>query len=561
MKRSMRRAWWIIPVILWLVSACGSPPKYDVVLLNGTIVDGTGNPGYQADVGIRGETIAVIGDLEESDGVRAIDATGLVVAPGFIDMMGQSEFRLLRDGRAQSKVHQGITTEVTGEGSSVAPIEGPAYEMVRAEIAESGDSLTWTSLNGYFERLVEQGISINVATFVGAASVRTSVIGSENRPPSAQELEWMMVLVQNAMNDGALGLSSALIYPPGFFASTEELVALARTVSESGGIYATHMRSEGNAIFASLDETIRIAREADIPVEIFHLKVAGKDNWDRLESVLELIENARLSGLDIQADVYPYTAASTGLAASLPPWAQEGGREAFLARLRSPSERRRIRREMLTPSDSWENFFLGSEKIMVSSMPEPGDIRLEGLYIRDIAAERNQDPVDTVLDLLVSTEARRIDCVFFMMSEENVRTVISQPWVSFCCDAGARALEGPLHTGKPHPRAYGTFPRVLGKYVREEGLISLEEAVRKMTSLPAGRVGLADRGRLETGLAADIVCFDPNTVIDTATYEDPHQYPVGIDYVVVNGTVVVDGGRHTGQTPGRPLYGPGRVGR
>ncbi len=531
---------------------------YDIVILNGTVVDGSGSVGYRADIGVKADLISFIGELEEKDGKDVIDATDLVVSPGFIDMMGQSEYRLLIDGRAQSKVHQGITTEVTGEGGSIAPLAGPALRSFRERTREDSLEVDWTTLNGYFERLKRQGISINLATFVGAEQVRVCVIGFEDRPPTDEELKRMQALVATAMEEGALGLSSALVYPPGFFASTDELIVLAKTASEHGGIYATHMRSESNGIFDSLNETIRIGREANIPVEIFHLKAAGKNNWSRLDDVFKLIEDARATGLDLTADVYPYTAASTGLEATTPPWVQEGGRQAFYQRLQDPAIRHRLRREMTTPSDEWENFYLGSAKIMISDMPGGVHTEYEGMYLMDIARQRGEDPIETIFNLLVATEGRRIDGVFFMMAEENKQKIIKKPWVSFCCDSGTRALAGPLHTGKPHPRAYGTFPRILGKYVREEKVLSLKDAIHKMTSMPAKRVGLKDRGLIAEGMSADIVCFNPETVIDKATYENPHQYPMGIEYVLVNGSIVINLGKHTGALPGRPLYGPGR---
>lgn len=549
----MRRKTVLVLLIGLFTMACSSTPEYDIVIINGTVVDGTGGAGYAADVGIKGEQIAFIGDLEAGDGVRAIDATGLVVSPGFIDMMGQSEYRLLLDGRAQSKAHQGITTEVTGEGGSIAPLAGPALASFRERTASDSLGVEWTTLTGYFEALRKKGISINIATFVGATQVRASVIGYDDRPPTEDELKQMQALVDEAMKDGAWGLSSSLVYPPAFYASTEELIALAQTAVSHGGIYATHMRSESNGLFEAIDETIRISRETGIPVEIFHLKAAGKTNWDKVDGALERIEAARAEGLDIMADVYPYTAGSTGLASTMPPWVQDGGREAFYERLQDPAIRRRLKREMTTPDGDWENFYLGSDRIMITDMPLKDYGSYEGMYLKDIAAERNEDPLETIFNLHVLTEGYRIDAVYFMMAEENKRKIMQKPWVSFCCDSGARATEGRLNDGNPHPRAYGTFPRILGRYVREENLLTLEEAVRKMTSLPASRMGFTDRGRIETGLAADIVCFNPETVIDRATYENPHQYPEGIDYVLVNGGVVIDQGKHTGARTGKPL--------
>jgi N-acyl-D-amino-acid deacylase len=539
--------------------SCAPTPEYDIVILNGTVIDGSGQPGYPADIGIKGEQIAFIGDLEVGDGVRAMDATGLVVSPGFIDMMGQSEYRLLLDGRSQSKAHQGITTEVTGEGGSIAPLAGPALASFRERTAPDSLDVVWTTLEGYFEALNQKGISINIATFVGATQVRACVIGYDDRPPTEDELARMRQLVTEAMEDGAWGLSSSLVYPPAFYASTEELIALAQIASSHGGIYATHMRSESNNLFEALEEAIRIGREAEIPVEIFHLKAAGKTNWDKVDEVLKRIEDVRSEGLDIMADVYPYTAGSTGLASTMPPWVQDGGREDFYKRLQDPAIRRRLQREMTTLDGDWENFYIGSDRIMITDMPLKDYGHYEGKYLRDLARERNEDPMETIFNLHVLTEGFRIDAVYFMMAEENKRKIMQKPWVSFCCDSGARATEGRLNDGSPHPRAYGTFPRILGKYVREEKLLTVEEAIRKMTALPASRMGFKDRGRIETGLAADIVCFNPDTVIDKATYEDPHQYPEGIDYVLVNGTVVIDQGQHTGARSGKPLLGPARI--
>jgi N-acyl-D-amino-acid deacylase len=534
-------------------------PQYDLLIRNGRVVDGTGRPGYVADVAVKNDRIVRIGKLAKASARRVIDARGLVVAPGFIDMLGQSETNLLIDPRAMSKVMQGVTTEITGEGGSVAPIN-------ERLIAEEGEyyrryhlTVDWRTLGEYFARLERQGIGLNLGTFVGATQVRSFVIGFDNRPPTTDELIQMRRLVADAMEDGALGLSTSLQYVPARFAKTNEIVELAMVAKRYGGIYMTHQRSEANALDSSLAEVFEIGRRANIPVEIWHLKTAYKKNWGRMPEVIKRIEAARESGLDISADVYPYTAASTALTACLPPWALEGGTERMLERLRDAATRERLKREIMTDTSEWENIYLGSggaTGVLISSVVHPELEGLQGKRISELAVEQKKDELDALFDLILADHGAT-SAIYFMMSEDDLRAALRAPFVSICTDSGARATDGPLSTAKGHPRGWGSYPRILSRYVRDEHLLTLEEAVRKMTGLPAARVGLKDRGTLREGAYADLTIFDPQTVKDRSTFENPNQYPEGIPYVIINGQLSVDNGQRTKALAGHVLRGPG----
>ena len=533
--------------------------RYDVLIKNGRIIDGSGRPGYMADLAINGDRIARIGKLSNATANRVIDARGLVVAPGFIDMLGQSETYLLIDPRAMSKVMMGVTTEVTGEGESIAPINERQIREQEDFLKRFNLTIDWQTLDEYFKRLERQGSGVNLGTFVGATQVREYVIGFDDRPPTASELEQMKKLVAQAMNDGALGLSTSLQYVPARFAKTDEIVELAKVARQFGGIYATHQRSEANALDQSLAEVFEIARRARIPVEIWHLKTAYKKNWGRMPEVLNKIRRARSQGLDITADIYPYIAGSTSLSACLPPWALEGGVEKVLARLRDPQTRERLKQEISSDARDWENIYLGSGGpggVLVSAVVNRELESVQGKRISEIAEEQKKDPLDAVFDLLLADHGQT-SAIYFMMSEADMNAAMRAPFVSFCTDSGARATDGPLAGSKSHPRGWGSYPRILGRYVRDQKLLSLEAAIHKMTGAPAARVGIRDRGLLRSGLFADITIFDPARVMDRATFEMPNQYPEGIQYVLVNGQIEVDAGQRTPVLSGRVVRGPG----
>ena len=540
------------------VAAAAAVETYDVLLRGGRIVDGSGNPWFAGDVAIRGDRIAAIGNLKNAGARRTIDASGLVIAPGFIDMLGQSELTVLVDPRVQSKITQGITTELTGEGGSVAPQTSFTIEDLLPGIAEYKLSVDWRDYDGYFRRLKARGSAINFAHLVGATQVRQAVLKSDNRLPEPAELEAMKRHVARAMEAGSFGLSSSLIYPPASFSDTHELLELAKVAAQYGGIYASHIRNEADDIITALKEAETIGEQAKIPVEVWHLKCAGRKNWGRMKEVVAEIDAARARGIDMTADIYPYPASSTGLAASLPPTASEGGVARLVARLKDPAERARIRAEVENPSGGWESLFHnvgGPEGVLVVGVRTQANKQYQGKRLSDIARLRGKDPIETMFDLLVE-ESGSVDCVYFAMSEDDVRTAMTTPWVAFNCDNAGVSPEGVLGASNCHPRAYGTFPRVLGRYVREEKLLRLEDAVRKMTSLPAQKLGLRDRGLLRPGSFADITVFDPGKVIDRATFDAPHQFSEGIVEVFVNGTLVVDQGKITGRLPGRILRGP-----
>ena len=540
------------------LAGAGAEEPYDLLIVGGRLVDGSGNPWTREDLAVRGDRIVARGRLAGAPARRVIDAGGHIVAPGFIDMLGQSEFNLLVDSSAESKIRQGITTEITGEGGSPAPQNPKTLADLDPFVARFKLEIDWKDFDGYFARLERQGTAINLGSYVGATQVRQMVLGSENRAPSATELAEMQRLVKEAMEQGALGLSSSLVYAPANYARTDELVALARVAAAHGGLYASHLRGEGRGIFAALDEAFTIAREARIPVEIFHLKLAGKEMWGRMGEVISRIEAARAAGLDVAADQYPYVAGATSLSASVPPWAHAGGREDLLNRLRDPGTRARLRREISQPGEGWENFYWmagGAESVLISSVNHPELKSYEGKRLSEVARERGEDPIEALFDVLLADQAQT-GAIYFLMSEEDVKLALQQPWVSIGTDYPAVCTEGPLSTWRPHPRAYGTFPRILGRYVRDQKLLRLEEAVRKMTSLAAQRVGLRDRGLLLPGFYADIVVFHPEAMRDLATFETPAQYSVGVQYVIVNGQPVLDGGQMTPARHGRVLRGP-----
>ena len=540
-----------------------APVEYDIIIRNGRVVDGSGRPGSNADVAIKGDRIARIGNLRGAKATREIDARGQVVAPGFIDMLGQSEQFLLIDGRAMSKVMQGVTTEITGEGESIAPINDRILKEQEDFNRKYNLTVDWRTFDEYFKRLERQGIGVNLGTFVGATQVREYVIGYDNRPPTAAEMEQMKAVVADAMKQGALGLSTSLQYVPARFAKTDEIVELAKVARQYGGIYITHQRSEANAIDESMREVFEIARRANIPTEIWHFKTAYKKNWGRMPEMLRRIAAARRRGLKITADVYPYIAGSTSLSACLPPWAQEGGTDKMIARLQDMQIRQQLKKEISTDSKDWENIYLGSggaSGILIASVTNRELDEWQGKRLSEVATAENKEPLDALLDFIVADHGQT-GAIFFMMNEDDMKAALRSPFVSICTDTGARATDGPLSGGRSHPRGWGTYPRILGRYVRDEKLMPLETAIHKMTGMSATKVGLKQRGLLREGYFADITIFDPKTVIDRATFEQPHQYPVGINFVIVNGQVEVDNGKRTPALAGKVLRGPGYSGR
>ena len=533
---------------------------YDVVIRRGTIYDGSGSAPFEGDLAIQGDTIAAVAPrLAEARGVTEIDAAGRAVAPGFINMLSWATESLIEDGRSLSDIRQGVTLEIFGEGRSMGPLNAAMKQEALERQADIHYPIVWTTLGEYLAHLVERGISCNVASFVGATTLRVHEVGYADRPPTADELARMCDLVRQAMREGALGVGSSLIYAPAFYAGTDELVALMRAAAEFGGMYISHLRSEANQLLEAIDELITIARESGAPAEIYHLKVSGAGNWPKLEPAIERIEAARAAGLRITADMYTYTAGSTGLSATMPPWVQEGGHRAWVERLKDPSTRARVKHEMQTPTDAWENMFLlaGSpENVLLVGFKNPELKPLTGRTVAEVATQRGTSPEDTIMDLVIQDDSR-VQAVYFTMAEENVRREIRLPWVSFGSDAASLAPEGVFLQSSTHPRAYGNVARLLGQYVREERLIPLEEAVRRLAALPAENLKLDRRGRLAVGSFADVVVFDPARIRDQATYAEPHQYAEGVQEVFVNGVQVLKEGEHTGARPGRVIRGPG----
>ena len=550
----------LLTLLFLLIGSALLAQEYDVLIRNGRLVDGSGNPWVYADVGVIGDRIAFVGKADPGvSAKRTIDATGLIVAPGFIDMLGQSEFNLLIDKQAVSKLTQGVTTEITGEGESIAPTND-ALNAEHADVLQHFHvTADWQSLEEYFQRLTKQGIGINIGTYVGAAQIRRMVIGTTDRAPTPAELKDMEIMVDDAMGDGAMGVSSALIYAPGSYAKTDELIALSRAAAVKGGIYASHIRNEGDSEADALNEAFRIGREANIPVEIFHLKVSGKQNWGKMPQVIAAIEAARASGVDVTADQYPYIASATSLGAIIPPKYHEGGTDAFVGRLKDPVVRAQIRQELSGNSASFENMWRGTggpDGVMVVSVLNPQFRKYEGKTVGQIAKMENKDPLDAAIDLIIA-DRDNVGAVYFSMSEDDVKLAMRQPWVSVGTDYGEVSPTGPLSESKSHPRAYGSFARILGKYVREEHNLRLEDAIRKFTSLPAQREKLDHRGLVRADYFADITVFDPQKVSDRATFEDPNRTSVGFEYVFVNGVLALEHDQVTGQMGGRPLRGPG----
>jgi len=567
MGKILRNLWsqFLVGVVLALAcvsqaQAPSSSPAFDLVIINGHIIDGTGSPWYSGDVGIRNGKIAAIGNLSAAPRTRTIDAHGKVVAPGFIDMLGQSDLTILVDPRVPSKIYQGITTEITGEGESTAPLNDAIIQANRA-YDHYHIHPDWRTFRQYFARLENQGIGINLASYVGATQVRRMVLGDDDKQPTPEQLEQMKELVRQAMRDGTVGVSTALEYAPAPYAKTEELIALASEASKFGGIYATHMRNESDSVLAAIDEALRIGWEAHIPVEIWHIKVAGKENWGRMPEVVAKINAARAEGVDVSANTYAYTAWFNTLSAFIPPWAHDGGDTKLVERLKDPALRARIRKELMAPSKDWDNEWQeipGPESVLIGVVQNPELLPLEGKTLAEIATTWNRDPMDALFDLLIADKAFT-DVAVFGMSEPDVALALQQPWVSIDNDSSGTSPEGILGQEHPHPRAYGTFPRILRKYVREEKKLTLEDAIRKFSALPAQGMRLTDRGVLKAGMWADVVVFDPATVRDLATFENPNQFSQGMEYVLVNGVAVMEGGKMTGARPGKVLRGAGYV--
>jgi N-acyl-D-amino-acid deacylase len=554
--------WMRVALVLIVMALVGCGPRYDVVIRGGTLYDGSGAPPVVGDVAIAHDSIVAVGDLGRARGRAEIDATGLAVTPGFINVLSWATESLLHDGRSQSDIRQGVTLEVFGEGWSMGPLTDSMKAEVRRQQGDIVFDVSWTTLGEYLEHLVARGIATNVASFVGATTVRIHEVGYADRAPTADELARMQALVRQAMAEGALGVGSSLIYAPAFYARTDELVALARAAGESGGLYISHLRSEGNRLLEAVDELLTIARDANVAAEIYHLKAAGRANWPKMDRVIAMVEAARATGLRITADMYTYPAGATGLDAAMPPWVQEGGHEAWVRRLRDPASRRRVAREMGTPTDAWENLYLAAgsaENVLLVEFRQDSLKHLTGRTLAAVAAERGTSPEETAMDLVVADDSR-VGTVYFLMSEENITRQIAIPWVSFGSDAASLAPEGTFLRANPHPRAYGNFARLLGHYVRDGQVIPLTDAIRRLTSLPAETMKLRRRGALRPGYHADIVAFDPDAIRDHATFEAPHQYATGVHHVWVNGVQVLRDGAHTGALPGRVVRGPGWTG-
>ena len=535
-------------------------PAFDLVITDGHIIDGTGSPWYSGDVGILDGKIAAIGNLAAAPRKRTIDAAGKVVAPGFIDMLGQSELTILVDPRLPSKIFQGITSEITGEGSSIAPLNDTIIQSDRSGYEHFKITPDWRTFRQYFARLEKQGIGINLGSYVGATQVRRMVLGDDDKQPTPEQLEQMKTLVRDAMKDGAVGISTALQYPPAPYAKTEELIALATEAGKSGGIYATHMRNEGDSVLDAIYEALRIGREAQVPVEIWHIKVAGKNNWGRMPEVVAKINAARAAGSDVTADTYAYTAWYNDFSAFIPPWAHDGGTAKLVERLKDPVTREKIRKDMLTPSKDWNNEWQeipGPDAIMIGAVENSELLPMQGKRLAEIAKLWNKDPLDALFDFLIQDPSAGV--AVFAMSQPDVTLALQQPWVAIDNDSEGASPEGLLGQAHPHPRAYGTFPRILAKYVREEKVLTLEDAIRKFSALPAQRMRLTDRGVLKAGMWADVVVFDPATVRDRATFDNPNQLSEGMEYVLLNGVPVIDQGKMTGALPGKVLRGPGYV--
>ncbi len=564
MKRDF---FWVVPILTIVLAMSAQKPSplptrtdFDVIIRGGTVYDGTGAEPRQIDVAIRGDRIADLGDFKSAKAKTVVNVKGLAVAPGFINMLSWSTESLIQDGRSQSEIRQGVTTEIMGEGESMGPVNDHVREhMLRAQ-ADIKYDIKWSTLAEYLQYLEKRGISCNVASFIGATTIREYVIGFEDKPPTPEQLDQMRDLVRKEMEAGALGIGTSLIYPPAFYAKTDELIELCKVAANYQGKYISHMRSEGNQLFEALDELLRIAREANIPAEVYHIKAAGQKNWSKEDELLARIERAQKEGLNVRADMYTYTAAGTGLDACLPPWTEDGGYPALFKRLRDPATREKIKAEVKIDSDKWENLYLAAgspDKILLVGFKSDELKPLTGKTLADVAKMRGKDPIDTMMDLIAEDESR-IGTIYFVMSEDNVKKQLAKPWISFGSDEASQAPEPPFTKSNPHPRAYGNFARVLGKYVRDEKVVPMTEAIRRMSGLPATNLGLDHRGLLKEGMFADVVVFDPATIADRATFDKPHQYAVGMKHVFVNGVQVIKDGEHTGAKPGRALWGPGK---
>ncbi len=557
----MKRAIFCFSLLLAATSVSIIAADFDVIIKNSAVYNGTSSEAQHVDLAIRGDRIAGVGDYKNATAKTVIDARGLAVAPGFINMLSWSTESLIQDGRSQSEIRQGVTTEIMGEGESMGPLNDRVREFMLKQQADIKYDITWKTLAEYLQFLEKRGISCNVASFIGATTIRQNVIGFDDRPPTPQELDQMRELVRKEMEAGALGIGTSLIYPPAFYAKTDELIELCKVAAKYKGKYISHMRSEGNQLLEAFDELLRISREAGIPAEVYHIKAAGQKNWGKIDNLLSRIESVQKEGLNIRANMYTYTAGGTGLDACFPPWTEDGGYPALFKRLRDPATREKIKAEVKIDSDKWENLYLSAgspDRIILVGFKSEKLKPLTGKSLAEVAKIRGKDPIDTAMDLVAEDESR-IGAVYFMMSEENVKKEIAKPWISFGSDEASQAPEGVFLKSNPHPRAYGNFARVLGKYVRDEKAIALPEAIRRLSALPATNLGLDHRGFLKEGMFADVVVFDPATIADHATFEKPQQYATGVKHVFVNGTQVIKDGEHTGAKPGRALWGPGKV--
>jgi len=556
---------WLHYFIFLVIASFGqiasADPQFDIIIKGGTVYDGTGGEGRVTNIAIRGDRIASVGDLAKASATTTIDARGLAVAPGFINMLSWSTESLIQDGKSQSEIRQGVTTEIMGEGDSMGPLNDRMKERYVREQRDIKYDIKWNTLADYLRYLEKRGVSCNVASFLGATTVREYVIGLEDKQPTPEQLEQMRDLVRKEMEAGALGIGTSLIYPPAFYAKTDELIELCKVAAKYQGKYISHMRSEGNQLLESLDELIRISREAGIPAELYHIKAAGEKNWPKEDQLLARIEAAQREGLKITADMYTYTAAGTGLDACLPPWTEDGGYPALFKRLRDPDTRQKIAAEVRVDSNAWENLYLAAgspDKIVLTGFKSEKLKSLTGKTLGEVAKMHSKDPIETIMDL-ISEDESRIDAMYFLMSEENVRKELAKPWISFGSDEASQAPEGVFLKSHPHPRAYGNFARVLGKYARDEKVLTLSEAVRRLSALPATNLGLDHRGFIREGMFADVVVFDPATIADRATFDKPHEYAIGMKHVFVNGVQVLKDGEHTDAKPGRALWGPGKT--
>jgi N-acyl-D-amino-acid deacylase len=547
--------------IILLTSAASFAADFDVIIKNGAVYDGSGGEAQHIDLAIKGDRIAGLGDFKNAKAKSVIDAKGMAVAPGFINMLSWSNESLIQDGRSQSEIRQGVTTEIMGEGESMGPLNDRVREHMLKQQSDIKYEIKWNTLAEYLQYLERRGVSCNVGSFIGATTIRENVIGFEDKAPTPEQLEQMRALVRGEMEAGALGIGTSLIYPPAFYAKTDELIELCKVAAKYQGKYISHMRSEGNQLMEAVEELIRISREANIPAEVYHIKAAGQKNWPKIDDLLARIEAAQKEGLNVRANMYTYTAAGTGLDASLPPWTEDGGYDALYKRLADPATREKIAAEVKVDSDQWENLYLAAgspDKILLVAFKSEKLKPLTGKSLSEVAKMRGKDPVTTIMDLILEDRSR-VGTIYFLMSEENVRKELAKPWISFGSDEASQAPEGVFLKSNPHPRAYGNFARVLGKYARDEKVITLPEAVRRLSALPATNLGLDHRGFLKEGMFADIIVFDPATIADRATFEKPHQYAVGMKHVFVNGAQVLKDGEHTGAKPGRALWGPGKT--